>query len=54
MLPKFRLGVTGTLGAAATAGKLLGLSEDQLVSALGLRGIFSSVLGRGSCRGPWM
>ncbi len=32
-------GVVGTFGAAAAAGKLMGLSEEQMVNALGLAGI---------------
>lgn len=32
-------GVVGTFGAAAAAGKLIGLGEDQMVNALGLAGI---------------
>lgn len=37
-------GVIGTFGAAAAAGKLLGLSEDELVSAFGMAGTQSSGL----------
>jgi len=32
-------GVVGTIGAAATAGKILGLDEEQMVNAFGLAGI---------------
>ncbi len=52
MLPKFRAtGVNGPMGAAATAGKLLKLSEDQLVHALGCAAIFSSGFGEGFLSG---
>lgn len=52
MLPKFRAtGVTGTMGAAATAGKLLKLKEDQLVHALGCAAVFSSGFGEGFLSG---
>lgn len=37
-------GIIGTFGAAAAAGKLLGLSEDELVSAFGMAGTQSSGL----------
>jgi 2-methylcitrate dehydratase PrpD len=37
-------GTTGTFGAAAAAGNLLGLSEDQMASALGLAGTQSAGL----------
>lgn len=37
-------GLTGTLGAAATAGRLLGLSAEQMVSAFGIAGSLSSGL----------
>jgi len=37
-------GTTGTFGAAAAAGKLLGLDEDQMASALGMAGTQSSGL----------
>lgn len=37
-------GVIGTFGAAAAAGRLLGLDEDQMVSALGMAGTQSSGL----------
>lgn len=37
-------GVIGTFGAAATAAKLLNLTEDQIVSALGMAGTQSSGL----------
>lgn len=37
-------GVIGTFGAAAAAGHLLGLTEDQMVSALGMAGTQSSGL----------
>lgn len=52
MLPKFRAsGVAGTLGAAATAGKLLRLDEDQLKDALGCAAVFSSGFGEGFLSG---
>lgn len=37
-------GIIGTFGAAAAAGHLLGLTEDQMVSALGMAGTQSSGL----------
>ena len=37
-------GIIGTFGAAAAAGHLLGLNEDQMVSALGMAGTQSSGL----------
>jgi 2-methylcitrate dehydratase PrpD len=37
-------GTTGTFGAAAAAGKLLGLNEDQMASALGMGGTQSAGL----------
>lgn len=37
-------GITGTFGAAAAAGKLMGLSAEQMVSALGMAGTQSSGL----------
>ena len=37
-------GIIGTFGAAAAAGHLLGLDEDQMVSALGMAGTQSSGL----------
>lgn len=37
-------GIIGTFGAAAAAGRLLGLTEDQMVSALGIAGTQSSGL----------
>jgi 2-methylcitrate dehydratase PrpD len=39
--------VYGTLGAAVTTGKLLGLSEDQMVTALALACTFTSGTGEG-------
>jgi 2-methylcitrate dehydratase PrpD len=34
--------LVGVFGATVTAGKLLGLSEDQLINALGIAGSMSS------------
>jgi 2-methylcitrate dehydratase PrpD len=48
MLPRFRAsGVAGAIGAAATAGKLQGLSVSGLVNALGLSTMFASGFGEG-------
>lgn len=48
MLPKFRAsGVAGAIGAAAAAGKLLGLRVPELVSALGCSTMFASGFGEG-------
>jgi 2-methylcitrate dehydratase PrpD len=48
MLPRFRAsGVAGAVGAAATAGKLQGLSVSELVNALGLSTMFASGFGEG-------
>jgi 2-methylcitrate dehydratase PrpD len=52
MLPRFRAsGVAGTIGAAATAGKLLGLDMEQLAHALGCASVFSSGFGAGFLAG---
>ena len=52
MLPKFRAsGVTGTIGAAVTAGKLLRLDADGLVNAIGCAAMFSSGFGEGFLSG---
>lgn len=52
MLPKFRAsGVAGTVGAAATAGKLLGLDADGLVNALGCSALLASGFGAGFLAG---
>lgn len=52
MLPSFRAtGVTGTIGAAATAGKLLKLNESQLTNTLGCAAVFSSGFGEGFLSG---
>ena len=52
MLPKFRAsGVTGTIGAAVTAGKLLKLNADGLVDAIGCAAMFSSGFGEGFLSG---
>jgi 2-methylcitrate dehydratase PrpD len=37
-------GLTGTFGAAVTAGRLLGLSERQMINALGIAGSYSGGL----------
>jgi 2-methylcitrate dehydratase PrpD len=48
MLPKFRAsGVAGAIGAAAAAGKLLGLKVPELVNALGCSTMFASGFGEG-------
>jgi 2-methylcitrate dehydratase PrpD len=48
MLPKFRgSGVAGAFGAAAAAGKLLGLSSVELAHALGCSAMFASGFGEG-------
>lgn len=48
MLPKFRAsGVAGAIGAAAAAGKLLGLRVPELVNALGCSTMFASGFGEG-------
>lgn len=52
LLPKFRAsGVTGTVGAAATAAKLLKLNEEQIKDALGCAAVFSSGFGEGFLTG---
>ena len=52
MLPRFRAsGVAGSVGAAATAGKLLGLDVDALVHALGCGAMFSCGFGQGFLSG---
>lgn len=52
MLPRFRAsGVAGSVGAAATAGKLLGLDADALVHALGCGAMFSCGFGQGFLSG---
>jgi 2-methylcitrate dehydratase PrpD len=48
MLPAFRgSGVAGAIGAAAAAGKMLGLDRPQLVNALGCAAMFASGFGEG-------
>jgi 2-methylcitrate dehydratase PrpD len=48
MLPKFRgSGVAGAVGAAAAAGKMLGLGVDELANALGCSTMFASGFGEG-------
>ncbi|HEY4067364.1 MAG TPA: MmgE/PrpD family protein [Burkholderiaceae bacterium] len=52
MLPKFRAtGVAGAVGAAASAGSLLGLEVDAMTSALGLSTMFASGFGEGFVSG---
>jgi len=48
MLPKFRAtGVAGAIGAAAAAGRMMALSEAELVNALGCAAMFASGFGEG-------
>jgi 2-methylcitrate dehydratase PrpD len=48
MLPAFRgSGVAGAIGAAAAAGKMLGLDRPRLVNALGCAAMFASGFGEG-------
>lgn len=48
MLPKFRgSGVAGAIGAAAAAGKMLGLGVNELANALGCSTMFASGFGEG-------
>ncbi|ANN79075.1 MmgE/PrpD family protein [Bordetella flabilis] len=48
MLPAFRgSGVAGAIGAAAAAGKMMGLDRPQLVNALGCAAMFASGFGEG-------
>jgi 2-methylcitrate dehydratase PrpD len=48
MLPRFRAsGVPGTVGAAAAAARMLGLSPAQTANALGLSTMFASGFGEG-------
>lgn len=48
MLPDFRAtGVAGAIGAAAAAGKLLGLQAGELANALGCSAMFASGFGEG-------
>jgi len=52
MLPRFRAsGVAGTVGAAATAAKMLRLDEAQLVNALGCSAVFAHGFGAGFLAG---
>jgi 2-methylcitrate dehydratase PrpD len=52
MLPQFRAsGVAGTVGAAATAAKLLGFDAERIRHALGLGAIFAHGFGQGFLSG---
>ena len=52
MLPRFRAsGVAGTVGAAATAAKLLGLDATRTMHALGCGAVFSHGFGQGFLSG---
>lgn len=52
MLPRFRAtGVAGTIGAAATASKLLRLDANRIMNALGCAAVFSHGFGQGFLSG---